>query len=51
MTVSNLHLVTTTKQEDGSTTADFVASAYSLNTTPVTVAPAADAGKGASAGK
>jgi type IV pilus assembly protein PilO len=51
VTVSNLHLVTTTKQEDGSTTADFVASAYSLNTTPVTVAPAADAGKGASNGK
>jgi type IV pilus assembly protein PilO len=35
VTVSNLHLVTNTKAEDGTTTAEFVASAYSLNTSPV----------------
>ena len=35
VTVSNLHLASTTKQEDGTTTAEFVASAYSLNTTPI----------------
>lgn len=50
VTVSNLHLAATTKQDDGSTTAEFVASAYSLNTTPVTVTPAA-AKKGAPSGK
>jgi len=49
VTVSNLHLVSNLKPEDGTTTADFVASAYSLNTTPVTVAPAAK--KGAPSGR
>lgn len=39
VTVSNLRLVTNTKQDGTSTTAEFVASAYSLNTAPV--APAA----------
>ncbi len=34
VTVSNLKLTTNQKSEDGSTTAEFVASAYSLNTTP-----------------
>ena len=41
VTVSNLHLASNTKSDDGTTTAEFVASAYSLNTSPVvsTVAP------------
>jgi len=39
VTVSNLRLVTNTRQDGASTTAEFVASAYSLNTAPV--APAA----------
>ena len=39
VTVSNLKLTTNLKAEDGTTTADFTASAYSLNT-----APAADQG-------
>lgn len=34
VTVSNLKLTTNLKSDDGSTTADFVASAYSLNTAP-----------------
>ncbi len=51
VTVSNLHLASNTKQtDDGTTTAEFVASAYSLNTTPV-VAPAAAPAKGARHGK
>jgi len=37
VTVSGLKLTTATRPDDGTTTADFVASAYSLNTTPVTV--------------
>lgn len=42
VTVSNLRLATNLKSgDDGTTTADFTASAYSLNTTPVTTAPAA----------
>lgn len=40
VTVSNLRLVTNTKQDGSTTTAEFVASAYSLNTAPV--APAAN---------
>ncbi len=41
VTVSNLHLASNTRADDGTTTADFVASAYSLNTSPVvsTAAP------------
>ena len=39
VTVSNLHLTSNQRVEDGSTSAEFTASAYSLNTTPV--APAA----------
>ena len=35
VTVTNLHLATNSKPEDGTTTAEFVASAYSLNTSPV----------------
>lgn len=38
VTVSNLHLVSNNKQDDGTTTAEFVASAYSLNTSPVATA-------------
>ena len=51
VTVSNLHLVSTNKPDDGTTSAEFVASAYSLNTTPVTVSPAAAKGKGANHGQ
>lgn len=40
VTVSNLHLTASTKSEDGTTNAQFVASAYSLNTSPVTPAGA-----------
>ncbi len=49
VTVSNLHLATNNKQDDGTTSAEFVASAYSLNTTPV--APAPDTKKGAANGR
>ena len=35
VTVSNLKLTTNMKQAGGTTTAEFVASAYSLNTTPI----------------
>ncbi len=49
VTVSSLHLASSTKQEDGTTTADFTASAYSLNTTPV--APASAPAKGAHNGR
>lgn len=38
VTVSNLKLTTNLKSDDGSTTADFVASAYSLNTAPAATA-------------
>lgn len=52
VTVSNLHLATCAKKDDGSTTATFVASAYSLNTTPVTTTtPASDDKKGAANGQ
>lgn len=49
VTVSNLHLATNNKQDDGTTSAEFVASAYSLNTTPVAPAPATK--KGAANGR
>lgn len=49
VTVSNLRLQTNQKSEDGTTTADFTASAFSLNTTPV--APSTDAKKGANNGR
>ncbi|MEO5987804.1 MAG: type 4a pilus biogenesis protein PilO [Candidatus Eisenbacteria bacterium] len=49
VTVSNLRLQTNTKVGDGTTTADFTASAFSLNTTPV--APVADAKKGDNHGR
>jgi type IV pilus assembly protein PilO len=41
VTVSNLHLAANTRGDDGTTTAEFVASAYSLNTStaPSTGAP------------
>jgi len=45
VTVSGLKLASSTKPDDGTTTAEFVASAYSLNTTPVV--PAETASKGA----
>jgi type IV pilus assembly protein PilO len=35
VTVANLHLASNTKSDDGTTTADFIASAYSLNTSSV----------------
>ncbi len=38
VTVSNLKLTTNLKSDDGSTTAEFVASAYSLNTAPAAAA-------------
>jgi type IV pilus assembly protein PilO len=38
VTVSNLHLSSNTKSDDATTTAEFVASAYSLNTSPVSTA-------------
>ncbi len=38
VTVSDLHLTSNMKQDEGTTTAQFVASAYSLNTSPVTTA-------------
>lgn len=47
VTVSNLKLTTNQKSEDGSTTAEFVASAYSLNTTPA----AASANQGGANGR
>lgn len=40
VTVSNLKLTTNMKSNNGTTTAEFIASAYSLNTAPITVAPA-----------
>ena len=42
VTVSNLKLTSVTKQGDGTTLADFTASAYSLNTAPTQPAPAAN---------
>ncbi len=48
VTVTNLHLVANNKQDDGTTTAEFVASAYSLNTSPVA---AADTKKGNANGR
>jgi type IV pilus assembly protein PilO len=50
VTVSSLHLTTSTRAEDGTTNAEFVASAYSLNTSPVAAA-AAPSPKGDSRGK
>lgn len=47
--VSNLHLRTNTVAGGGTTTADFTASAYSLNTTPVQTPT--DAKKGAAHGR
>jgi len=44
VTVSNLHLTANLKPDEGTTTAEFVASAYSLNTTPVHVADATNKG-------
>ncbi len=44
VTVSNLHLASNLKAEDGTTTAEFVASAYSLNTTPVRTVDATNKG-------
>lgn len=49
VTVSNLRLVTNPKTDDGTTTADFTASAFSLNT--AAVAAGGDAKKGANDGK
>jgi type IV pilus assembly protein PilO len=46
VTVSNLHLAANTKADDGTTTAEFVASAYSLNTSPVAPAEAPQKGDG-----
>ena len=54
VTVSNLRLATNLKSgDDGTTTADFTASAYSLNTAPVvtTPAPSTDAKKGDNHGR
>jgi type IV pilus assembly protein PilO len=39
VTVNSLHLASNTKSDEGSTTAEFIASAYSLNTTPVSTTP------------
>jgi type IV pilus assembly protein PilO len=50
VTVSGLHLASSAKPEDGTTTAEFTASAYSLNTTPVVTTPVA-AKKGAANGR
>jgi type IV pilus assembly protein PilO len=49
VTVSGLHLASCAKQEDGTTTAEFTASAYSLNTSPVATTDAAK--KGAANGR
>ena len=49
VTVSNLHLQTNVKSEDGTTTADFTASAFSLNTSAVT--SGTDAKKGDNHGR
>jgi type IV pilus assembly protein PilO len=49
VTVSNLRLQTNQKSEDGTTTADFTASAFSLNTSPV--AGGTDAKKGDNHGR
>jgi type IV pilus assembly protein PilO len=51
VTVSNLKLVSTTKQELGTTVADFTASAYSLNTSSTLAAPAAQTAPAAQPGK
>jgi type IV pilus assembly protein PilO len=44
VTVSNLHLTSNLRPDDGTTTAEFVASAYSLNTTPVRTVDATNKG-------
>lgn len=44
VTVANLHLALNTKSDDGTTTAEFVASAYSLNTSPVAISTAPQKG-------
>ena len=46
VTVSSLHLMASSRTDDGTTTAEFVASAYSLNTTPVASASATQKGDG-----
>lgn len=50
VTVSNLRLSGSTRQDGPTTTAEFTASAYSLNTTPA-AAPATDASKGGANGR
>jgi len=51
VTVSNLHLTTNARGEDGTTSAEFVASAYSLNTSPVAAAATGAAPKGDNRGR